>query len=52
MRTEGTFGLVGHDFARKGWIGRVTGYNLARAARSLGVARENACLVLLAQGEL
>jgi hypothetical protein len=44
--------IVGRDYARKDGVARVTGYILARASRSLGVARENACVVLLAQGEL
>jgi len=52
VKREGTFDLLGHDQPRTDGIARVTGYALARASRSLGVARENACVVLLAQGEL
>jgi hypothetical protein len=44
--------VVGHDLPRKAAVARVTGYVLARAVRSFGVARENACVVLLAQEEL
>jgi hypothetical protein len=42
--------IVGRDYARKDGIARVTGYVLARASRSLGVARENGCAVLQARG--
>lgn len=48
MAEKREFQLLARDFARKDGIARVTGYALARSARSRGVTRENGLGVLLA----